>query len=420
MDDMPHLMMFTGQDEATSLIAGCRLKILVHLGGEPLTALVDSGATHNVIGLDVANQFGLRISRVRVHVTVANDTCMESNGICRNIRLFIGSDIFALSSYVARIPDNVDVILGAPWLESLGDIMWNFSRRVMRFKYNDHEIELHGLMDGVEDGTVPRSLSPPLMALLKIDLPKTGLFNDIRREIRSEPELAAMLDGIEKGGHENPWGVSDGIIFYNHRLYIPLWSPILAQILNGVHQLGDFALLDEIAIGIHEPSSSPFTRSFPTSILLPQAISQQSIQTCNVILADYVGTEFIRVSGVIWQPPSVFTGPPRMFLDDSAVHTFFDGVELRELPCNHHFHCTCIDKWLHINATCPLCKFNIVKSNLEREEVYPARRAVSDSMMIRVLEHSVSVVTDFAKCPDFSTANPALPWRFHAALFDKQ
>ncbi|KAM0843620.1 hypothetical protein ACQ4PT_057589 [Festuca glaucescens] len=46
-----------------------------------------------------------------------------------------------------------------------------------------------------------------------------------------------------------------------------------------------------------------------------------------------------------------------------------DGVELRELPCNHHFHCTCIEKWLHINATCPLCKFNIIKSNLGSEEV---------------------------------------------------
>ncbi|KAG2633459.1 E3 ubiquitin-protein ligase At1g12760-like isoform X1 [Panicum virgatum] len=46
-----------------------------------------------------------------------------------------------------------------------------------------------------------------------------------------------------------------------------------------------------------------------------------------------------------------------------------DGAELRELPCNHHFHCSCIDKWLHIKATCPLCKFNIVKSNLDREEV---------------------------------------------------
>lgn len=39
-----------------------------------------------------------------------------------------------------------------------------------------------------------------------------------------------------------------------------------------------------------------------------------------------------------------------------------DGTELRELPCRHHFHCSCIDKWLHINATCPLCKFNIVKN----------------------------------------------------------
>ncbi|CAH2071254.1 unnamed protein product [Thlaspi arvense] len=39
-----------------------------------------------------------------------------------------------------------------------------------------------------------------------------------------------------------------------------------------------------------------------------------------------------------------------------------DGVELRELPCNHHFHCGCIDKWLHINSRCPLCKFNILKN----------------------------------------------------------
>ncbi|KAK9013797.1 hypothetical protein V6N11_041793 [Hibiscus sabdariffa] len=37
-----------------------------------------------------------------------------------------------------------------------------------------------------------------------------------------------------------------------------------------------------------------------------------------------------------------------------------DGSELRELACHHHFHCSCIEKWLHINATCPLCKFNIL------------------------------------------------------------
>ena len=46
-----------------------------------------------------------------------------------------------------------------------------------------------------------------------------------------------------------------------------------------------------------------------------------------------------------------------------CLSAYEDGAELRELPCGHHFHCACIDKWLHINATCPLCKYNIIKSN---------------------------------------------------------
>ncbi|KAG6505778.1 E3 ubiquitin-protein ligase At4g11680-like [Zingiber officinale] len=45
-----------------------------------------------------------------------------------------------------------------------------------------------------------------------------------------------------------------------------------------------------------------------------------------------------------------------------------DGDELRELPCRHHFHRHCVDKWLHINATCPLCKYNIIKSNNQAME----------------------------------------------------
>ncbi|XP_042474515.1 E3 ubiquitin protein ligase RIE1-like [Zingiber officinale] len=40
-----------------------------------------------------------------------------------------------------------------------------------------------------------------------------------------------------------------------------------------------------------------------------------------------------------------------------------DGVELLTMPCNHHFHSSCITKWLRIHATCPLCKYNILKGN---------------------------------------------------------
>eukprot|EP00252_Welwitschia_mirabilis_P019057 TRINITY_DN4315_c0_g1_i1.p1 TRINITY_DN4315_c0_g1~~TRINITY_DN4315_c0_g1_i1.p1 ORF type:complete len:406 (-),score=64.45 TRINITY_DN4315_c0_g1_i1:266-1483(-) len=53
-----------------------------------------------------------------------------------------------------------------------------------------------------------------------------------------------------------------------------------------------------------------------------------------------------------------------------CLSAYDDGVDLRELPCGHHFHCACIDKWLRINATCPLCKYNIIKSGSNiREEV---------------------------------------------------
>ncbi|KAJ6388706.1 TRANSCRIPTION FACTOR C2H2 FAMILY-RELATED [Salix viminalis] len=53
-----------------------------------------------------------------------------------------------------------------------------------------------------------------------------------------------------------------------------------------------------------------------------------------------------------------------------CLSAYEDGAELRQLPCGHHFHCTCVDKWLYINATCPLCKYNILKStSQDREEV---------------------------------------------------
>ncbi|RWR87616.1 E3 ubiquitin-protein ligase-like protein isoform X2 [Cinnamomum micranthum f. kanehirae] len=51
-----------------------------------------------------------------------------------------------------------------------------------------------------------------------------------------------------------------------------------------------------------------------------------------------------------------------------CLSSYDDGVELRELPCSHHFHCACIDKWLYINATCPLCKYNIIKSTCSSRE----------------------------------------------------
>eukprot|EP00128_Syssomonas_multiformis_P018756 Colp12_sorted_trinity150504_noHs@11051 len=38
-----------------------------------------------------------------------------------------------------------------------------------------------------------------------------------------------------------------------------------------------------------------------------------------------------------------------------CLSEYSEGEDLRELPCKHHFHQECVDRWLKINKVCPLC-----------------------------------------------------------------
>ncbi|KAK9715293.1 hypothetical protein RND81_06G155400 [Saponaria officinalis] len=44
-----------------------------------------------------------------------------------------------------------------------------------------------------------------------------------------------------------------------------------------------------------------------------------------------------------------------------CLERYMDDDQLREVPCSHFFHAECVDKWLKISATCPLCKYEIVE-----------------------------------------------------------
>ncbi|KAL9166115.1 hypothetical protein ABFS82_05G008400 [Erythranthe guttata] len=35
------------------------------------------------------------------------------------------------------------------------------------------------------------------------------------------------------------------------------------------------------------------------------------------------------------------------------------GDSCKEMPCKHRFHVDCIDKWLKIDGSCPVCRYEI-------------------------------------------------------------
>ncbi|XP_058780953.1 E3 ubiquitin-protein ligase At1g12760-like [Vicia villosa] len=48
-----------------------------------------------------------------------------------------------------------------------------------------------------------------------------------------------------------------------------------------------------------------------------------------------------------------------------CIANYENNDELRELPCSHLFHKDCVDKWLKINALCPLCKREVGRNETE-------------------------------------------------------
>ncbi|KAF4656830.1 hypothetical protein FOL47_008737 [Perkinsus chesapeaki] len=57
-----------------------------------------------------------------------------------------------------------------------------------------------------------------------------------------------------------------------------------------------------------------------------------------------------------------------------------DPDPFTELPCGHEFHLDCLKLWLTNNSCCPLCRFQLPKTDIEYY------RMVGDDLMVRLLE----------------------------------
>jgi hypothetical protein len=119
---------------------GRTMHVHVHIAGTLLIALLNTGSTHNFIDTDAATCAGLALlGPSGLRVTVVNDIRVTSPGYCRDLSVSIGNEQFIIDCYGLPI-GSYDMVLRVQWLESLGQVLWDFASQTIAFVHNGHHI----------------------------------------------------------------------------------------------------------------------------------------------------------------------------------------------------------------------------------------------------------------------------------------
>lgn len=112
--------------------------------GVPILILVDSGATHNFISIKLVEAMGWHVEstrkmRIRLgdgHKAVAQGECKQVQIEIEGIKLSVDTLLFDLKG--------IDIVLGISWLASLGEMLVDWGKQIMKFQHNKEWVVLQG------------------------------------------------------------------------------------------------------------------------------------------------------------------------------------------------------------------------------------------------------------------------------------
>jgi hypothetical protein len=120
--------------------SGRTMQVMVFINGAQLSALLDSGSTHNFVDSSATMRAGLALMpQSGLRIAVANGDRVSSPDCCRDLCITIGGEPFSLDCYSLDL-GSFDMVLGVQWLKSLGPILWDFSKRTIAFICNGHRV----------------------------------------------------------------------------------------------------------------------------------------------------------------------------------------------------------------------------------------------------------------------------------------
>jgi hypothetical protein len=120
------------------------MHIQVKMKDRVLTALLDTGSTHNFVHLNTALSLQLEVSSSRGRVVVANGDKIDCHGLANSLRLCVGLDIFTMDAYAIPLY-SFDIILGVQFPRTLGPIFWDLANMSMALWKNGYQVLWKGL-----------------------------------------------------------------------------------------------------------------------------------------------------------------------------------------------------------------------------------------------------------------------------------
>ncbi|KAI0525242.1 hypothetical protein KFK09_004635 [Dendrobium nobile] len=134
------------------------MKVKGKILGREVVVLIDSGATHNFISTQVAEELGMEPTETGNYgVMMGTGKIESSTGICKGVEMRL-QEIRVIEDFLPLKLGSTDVILGMKWLQTLGETKVNWGTMVMELTVEGKKVKLKGEPGLTRTGVSLRSM----------------------------------------------------------------------------------------------------------------------------------------------------------------------------------------------------------------------------------------------------------------------
>jgi hypothetical protein len=111
---------------------------------QPVIVLIDTSSTNNFLDENVSKRLSLSVETCdKFEVKLADGRTLTCESKCSKVKLLMQNQELQADFYLLPLGD-YEVVLGIEWLQTLGDVLWNFSKLIMKFMINGQNVTFRG------------------------------------------------------------------------------------------------------------------------------------------------------------------------------------------------------------------------------------------------------------------------------------